>query len=370
MTDKKALVAMSGGVDSSVAAYLLKRDGYSLIGAMMKLYSADDPDQYRGCCGIEDSNDARAVAAELGMPFYVFNFADVFKKEVMDRFVLSYESGETPNPCIDCNRFLKFGRLIRRAWDLDTKYVATGHYARIDKDKSGRYFLKKGVDPSKDQSYVLFAMTQEELAHTIFPLGELTKEETRVMAAKQGFINAKKRDSQDICFVPDKNYAGFIKKYSGKEYEPGNFISMDGKTLGIHKGLIHYTVGQRKGLGISSQKPLFVSRINPNDNTITLVESEELFSKHLKARQINLIPFARLDGKLKCSAKIRYAHTPADAFIRQTGEDSLHVEFKMPQRAITPGQAVVFYDGDIVIGGGIIDGNKSSNATGGKIPLC
>ena len=355
MTDKKALVAMSGGVDSSVAAYLLKQDRFSLIGAMMKLYSGDETEYSRGCCGIDDANDARAVAAALDIPFYVFNFTEIFKKEVMDRFVRSYESGETPNPCIDCNRFLKFGRLIRRAWELETKYVATGHYARVEKNIDGRYLLKKGVDPSKDQSYVLFAMTQEELAHTLFPLGELTKEEARLIASEQGFINAGKRDSQDICFASDKNYAKFIKEYSGKEYETGNFVSPNGKILGTHKGIVHYTIGQRKGLGISSQSPLFVSKISPSNNTVTLVESDKLFKKHLTAREINLIPFDKLDGKLICKAKIRYAHTPADATIWQTDTDSLHVEFKMPQRAITPGQAIVFYDGNVVIGGGIIN---------------
>ena len=358
MTDKKALVAMSGGVDSSVAAYLLKQDGYSLIGAMMKLYSGDEAEQSRGCCGIDDANDARAVAAALDIPFYVFNFTEIFKEEVIGRFVWSYESGETPNPCIDCNRFLKFGRFIHRAWELDIKYVATGHYARIEKDISGRYLLKKGIDTSKDQSYVLFAMTQEELAHTLFPLGKLRKEEARSIAAKQGFVNADKRDSQDICFAPDKNYARFIKEYTGKEYETGSFISLDGKILGKHKGLIHYTIGQRKGLGVSSHSPLFVSKLTPTNNTITLVESEKLMSKHLTAREINLIPFANLNGKIKCKAKIRYAHAPADATIWQTGDDCLRVEFEMPQRAITPGQAVVFYDGDVVIGGGIIDGNN------------
>ena len=358
MTDKKALIAMSGGVDSSVAAYLLKQDGFSLIGAMMKLYSGDETGQNRGCCGIDDANDARAVATALDIPFYVFNFTEIFKKEVMDRFVRSYESGETANPCIDCNRFLKFGRFIHRAWELDAKYVATGHYARIEKDINGRHLLKKGLDPSKDQSYVLFAMTQEELAHTLFPLGELTKEEVRSIAAKQDFINADKRDSQDICFAPDKDYARFIKEYTGKEYETGNFVSPDGKILGLHKGLIHYTVGQRKGLGLYSRNPLFVSRLNPIDNTITLVESEELLSKHLSCREINLIPFVSFDGKLICKAKIRYAHAPANACIWQTGDDHLHVEFETPQRAITPGQAVVFYDNDIVIGGGIIAVNK------------
>jgi tRNA-specific 2-thiouridylase len=353
----KILIAMSGGVDSSVAAFILQKQNKNCVGAMMKLYTNDDLSPMyasKTCCSLEDVEDARQVAASMNMPFYVFNFTAVFAETVMERFVLAYKRGQTPNPCIDCNRFMKFERFMQRAMELDCTHIATGHYARVEPDTNGRHLLKTGLDETKDQSYVLYSMTQTQLSRTLFPLGGLTKEEVRKIAEEQGFVNAKKRDSQDICFAPDGDYASFIERHTGEQIPPGNFINSRGEIIGSHKGIIHYTIGQRKGLGISAPHPLFVLKLNTQDNTVTLGSSEELFAKTLKARDINLIPFEKLNGSLKVQAKIRYSHKAQPATLRQTGEDEIHIEFDSPQRAITPGQAVVMYDGDIVIGGGTI----------------
>lgn len=354
---KKAIVAMSGGVDSSVAALLVKQMGYEAIGVTLRLYDNEDAGipREKTCCSLDDVNDARSVAGRLGIPFYVFNFKDSFRQEVMDRFAAAYERGETPNPCIDCNRYIKFAKLMGRAEEIGCDYVATGHYARVCWDPgSGRWLLKKGLDASKDQSYVLYSLTQKELSHLLLPLGELTKEETRRIAEENGFVNAKKRDSQDICFVPDGDYAAFIQRYAGKEFAPGPFVGTHGEQYGRHKGIIHYTVGQRKGLGLSFPQPMYVCGVDPETNEVTLGRHEELFSRELTARDVNLISRESIPEPMRVRAKVRYRQAEQPAVVVQTGPDELKVTFDEPQRAITKGQAVVLYDGDTVVGGGTI----------------
>jgi tRNA-specific 2-thiouridylase len=352
-----ALVAMSGGVDSSVAAFLLVQAGFSCTGAMMKLFDNEDVGVSRdkSCCSLEDSRYAQSVAARLNIPFFVFNFADTFRDQVIRRFAEAYENGATPNPCIDCNRYLKFDRFLRRARELDCDAVATGHYARVEYDAaSGRWLLKKGADAAKDQSYVLYTMTQAQLARTRFPLGDLTKSQVREIAQANNFINAQKHDSQDICFVPDGHYARFIEEYTGRPSPKGRFKDMAGRDLGEHKGIIHYTVGQRKKLGLPLPKPLYVCALDASGNTVVLGGSEDLYTKTLVARDINLIPTDRLDGPIRVQAKIRYRQPAQPAVLRQLDADTLSAEFDAPQRAVTKGQAAVFYDGDLVIGGGTI----------------
>lgn len=350
---------MSGGVDSSVAAYLMKERGFDCIGVTMKLFENEDVgvSRERGCCSADDAEDARSVAYRLGMPFYVFNFAEDFRREVIERFVRAYENGTTPNPCIDCNRFLKFDRLYRRGRELGFDYTATGHYARIERDSSGRYLLKKAYDLNKDQSYVLYAMTQEQLAHTKFPLGELTKPEVRKIAEERGFLNAKKRDSQDICFVVNGSYADFIESYTKKALLPGDFVDRCGNVLGRHRGIARYTVGQRRGLGISFGEALYVCKTDPAANTVTLGREEELYSKTLTADNINLIVCESIERPVRLSAKIRYGQKERSATVVQTGTDELTVTFDEPQRAVCAGQALVLYDGDTVVGGGTISGS-------------
>lgn len=353
----KALVAMSGGVDSSVAAYLMQKQGYDCIGATMKLYYNEDiglSDSHT-CCSADDVEDARSVAASMEMPHYVFNFSEHFREKVMDKFVRCYECGITPNPCIDCNRHLKFEYLYRRAAGLGCGYVATGHYAQIGQDaETGRYLLMKSVDAEKDQSYVLYSLTQEQLCHTRFPLGGMTKSEVRALADAQGFVNAKKHESQDICFVPNGKYTDFIENYAGKTYPEGNFTDADGNVLGRHKGIIHYTIGQRKGLGLSLKEPMYVMSVNPETNTVTLGRDSELFSRTLAARDINLISVDDITEPIRVKAKVRYRHKEQWATVTRTDPDGIKVVFDEPQRAITRGQAVVLYDGDIVVGGGTI----------------
>ena len=357
---KKAIIAMSGGVDSSVAALLTVRDGFECMGVTMKLFYDEDlvescEMRANSCCSLEDVEDARSVCTSLGMRHYVFNFSELFRSTVIDRFIDDYENGRTPNPCIDCNRHLKFDKLFQRAKELGFDYVVTGHYARIEYDEeSGRYLLKKALDDTKDQSYVLYSMTKEQLSHTRFPLGGLRKTAVREIAEQNGFVNARKHDSQDICFVQHGPYTDFIKKTTGKDYPTGDFVDAAGRVLGKHKGIIYYTVGQHKGLGISSDIPWYVKAVHPETNTVELCRSDELFSTELDANNINLISLDRIDSPLRVCAKVRYRQKEQPATVLQTGDDRLHVVFDEPQRAITKGQAVVLYDGDTVVGGGTI----------------
>lgn len=346
---ERILVGMSGGVDSSVAALLLLREGYDCVGGTMRLYAGD------GKCGsVDDTKDAGLVAARLGMEHYVFDASQSFEENVIRPFVSVYEQGGTPNPCIDCNRTMKFDRMYHLARELGCDGIATGHYARIQQRGDGRWLLKKGLDDNKDQSYFLYVMTQEMLAHTKFPVGELSKENVRALAEEYGLINARKRDSQDICFVPDGDYESFIRRYTGRNYPAGNFVDESGCVLGRHNGIIGYTVGQRRGLGVSAKKPLYVCRKCVEDNTILLTENDSLFSKELYADHLNLITADCLDGTIRCKARIRYRHREQPATVTQVGKDIIKVAFDEPQRAITAGQAVVLYDGDTVLGGGTI----------------
>lgn len=353
----KALIAMSGGVDSSVAAYLMKKKGYDCIGATMKLFQNEDIglSKDHSCCSVDDVEDARRVATALDIPFYVLNFSENFKEKVVDKFVSCYENGLTPNPCIECNRHLKFEHLYNKARELGYEYVVTGHYSNIRYDEfSGRYQLLKATDPTKDQSYVLYSMTQEQLSHTLFPLGSMSKDQVRGLAASQNFINANKHDSQDICFVVNGKYADFIEQYTGKDYPEGDFVDMDGNILGRHKGIIRYTIGQRRGLGLSLKQSMYVVKVDPISNTVVLGYNEDLFTRELTANNINLISISEIKGELRCKARPRYNAKEAWATVTMIDHDTIKVIFDEPQRAITKGQAVVLYDDNKVVGGGTI----------------
>ena len=351
----KALISMSGGVDSSLAAKLMKDKGFDCIGCTMKLYHNEDAgiESSRTCCSLDDVEVARSVAYKLGMPFYVFNFTDAFRDTVIRKFIESYENGITPNPCIDCNRYMKFDKLYERAKTLGCDYIVTGHYARIE-EQAGKFVLKKALDETKDQSYVLYSMTQDQLVHTMFPIGSMQKTEVRAIAKESGFVNADKPDSQDICFVPNGDYASVIELQTGKESAEGNFVDKQGNNLGRHKGVIHYTIGQRKGLGVSSTEPLYVCNICPKDGNVVLGSNDDLFSREADVSDFNWISGEVPGSEFRCKAKIRYRQPEQWVTVIPTGADTVHIVFDEPQRAITPGQAAVFYDGDTVLGGGTI----------------
>lgn len=360
MTGKKVVVGMSGGVDSSVAAYLLKKQGYEVIGVTMQIWQDEDEftqEENGGCCGLSAVDDARRVAQKLEIPYYVMNFKKEFKEHVMDYFAEEYLRGRTPNPCIACNRYVKWEALLKRSLEIGADYIATGHYAQIEQTPGGRYAIKNSVTAAKDQTYALYNLTQEQLKRTLMPVGAYTKEEIRAMAEEIGLMVAHKKDSQEICFIPDNDYAGFIDRECGKRVPPpGNFVSADGKILGTHKGITHYTVGQRKGLGIALGEPVFVKEIRPETNEVVLGANEDVFTNILYADHLNFMSLPDITGEIELKAKIRYSHAGSICKVIRTGEDEIRCEFKEPVRAVTPGQAVVLYDGEYVAGGGIING--------------
>jgi len=353
-------VAMSGGVDSSVAAAIIMQEGYQVIGVTMQVWSRDrqtsEIDSFDGCCGFGAIDDAKRVARKLGISHYVMELSDIFSQKVITDFCQQYSLGKTPNPCIRCNRYIKFDALLERAKGLGADFVASGHHARIERDEAkGRYLLKKGIDRDKDQSYVLYSLTQEQLKHTLLPIGHFTKQRVREIARELGLPVVAKQESQDICFIPDNDYPKFLKQFVPQGVKPGPILNEQGSTLGEHQGILFYTIGQRKGLGISAGEPLYVTAIDPKRNAIVVGSKQAAYGSELIASGLNWITTTRLEQPSIVKAKIRYRHQGAEATIAPLDEDKVYVKFSQPQMAITPGQAIVFYEGDTVLGGGTIE---------------
>lgn len=355
--NNRVVVGMSGGVDSSVTAYLLKKQGYEVIGVTMQVWPEDKEYEERegGCCSLSSVEDARRVSHKLGIPFYVMNFKDIFHEKVIQPFIDEYLSGKTPNPCIACNKFIKFDAFLEKAKSLNADYIATGHYAKIYKDENGRFLIKRSQDDKKDQTYVLYNMTQYQLAHTLMPCGDYSKDTIREIAKEIGLSVHNKKDSEEICFIPDNDHGSYIKRQNPEEVKAGNFVDSQGNILGRHKGIVYYTIGQRKGLGIALGKPVFVKDINVLKNEVVLGCEEDIFKKSLIADEVNFIPFERLNSPMKVQAKIRYASKATEATIYPYEDSKVKVVFEKPVRAITKGQSVVFYEGDLLLGGGIIE---------------
>lgn len=358
MTKKKVVVGMSGGVDSSVAAYLLKEQGYDVIGATMQIWQDEENEAVEengGCCGQSAVDDARRVAQMLDIPYYVMNFKDEFRHKVMDYFVEEYLVGRTPNPCIACNRYVKWESMLRRSMEIGADYIATGHYARIMQTPEGRYAIRNSVTAKKDQTYALYNLTQEQLAHTLMPVGEYTKDEIRKIAQDVGLPVAHKPDSQEICFIPDHDYAAYIEREVGERIpKKGSFVTKDGQVLGQHQGITHYTIGQRKGLNLAMGHPVFVTGIRPETDEVVIGEADDVFGDTLYCNKINYMGMADLPEPREVLAKIRYAHSGERCMIERVAEDVIKCTFVKPVRAITPGQAVVFYEDGYVLGGGSI----------------
>ncbi len=355
---EKVVVGMSGGVDSSVAAYLLKEQGYEVIGVTMQIWQDQDVFEQAeegGCCGLSAVDDARRVAQVLGIPHYVMNFKADFKHSVIDYFISEYERGYTPNPCIACNRYVKWESLLQRSLEIGASYIATGHYARIEQLPNGRFSIRNSVTAAKDQTYALYNLTQSQLSHTLMPVGAYEKSIIREIAKEAGLPVAHKQDSQDICFVPDHDYAGFIARETQKESAPGSFVDEEGRILGTHKGIIHYTIGQRKGLGITAETPLFVKELRMDTNEVVLCKSESLFSNTCYVSNINYMAVEGLEGVTEAIGKVRYSHKGASCKIEALENGMLKCTFDEPQRAMTPGQAAVFYEGDHILCGGTIE---------------
>ncbi len=360
MSREKVVIGMSGGVDSSVAAYLLKEAGYDVVGVTMQIWQQEsqvDMSENGGCCGLSAVDDAARVAYQLNIPHYVMNFRREFDEKVIQYFMSEYLAGRTPNPCIACNRYVKWESLLQRSLQIGADYIATGHYARITRLSNGRYALRRSATADKDQTYALYNLTQEQLSRTLMPIGDYEKSEIRHIAAQIGLSVAHKPDSQEICFVPDQDYARFIEENSGQKSPPGNFVTKDGTVIGRHKGITHYTIGQRKGLNLAMGYPVYVTQIRPETNEVVIGLADDVFTDSLICNQLNFMSISHISGEMSVTAKIRYSHGGSSATIKMIGDDTAQVIFDEPVRAVTPGQAVVFYDGEFVVGGGTIIGN-------------